>query len=420
MQTIASFRKASPGILASAALALRDDVPQVTKAEVASILKRCAGRLGIKGYAYQILDMLLAISSPDDWRTDRRPVVAVSNGKAAFDLGVSEKTITRALRSLVEAGIIAYRDSPTGRRFVNGEGEAYGLDFSPARQRYAELAALASAHGAEWRSMRETIRRSQSVARQIVDALEQLVRDGHNTTAFEKQFNALIVNFHERRADPDFVQELMDLLIDVLQHYQTDEQEESDATHGQSKETNMSPAQDNSVPLYTDTTPPNSVKEKRNRASARSLNKYDIGSADRLALEKKPVRAGLTAQDLKQAESPDEIAHLLRLACRQLKADWGISAGSWAEMEPHIDTLRGIVQIPAEAWLAGVKAGGRINAAAAIAIVAEKMIRAAAGLPGGTEIRRPARYFLSMLYRSETGELNLLPSLRALAKSGMN
>lgn len=202
MQTIASFRRVTPGILASAALAMRDDHRPATKAQVASALKKCAGRLGIKGYPYQVLDTLLAISPAEDWAEGKRPVVAISNARLAFDFGVCEKTVSRAIRTLVEAGIVAYRDSPTGRRYVNREGGgSFGLDFSPARLRLAELQELANAHVDEWRWMRETTRRCQGIARQIVDALEQLRRDGHKTQAFEDQFNALVVDFHEQRTN---------------------------------------------------------------------------------------------------------------------------------------------------------------------------------------------------------------------------
>ncbi|MBX8785466.1 hypothetical protein HBA94_17045, partial [Ochrobactrum sp. GRS2] len=134
--------------------------------------------------------------------------------------GVSEKTVSRAIRALVEAGIVAYRDSPTGRRYVNREGGgSFGLDFSPARHRLAELEELASAHVETWRSMRETTRQCQGVARQIVDALEQLRRDGHQTKRFEDQFNRLVPHFHEQRSQPEYLAQLVELLNDVLALY---------------------------------------------------------------------------------------------------------------------------------------------------------------------------------------------------------
>src|SRR5690606_10892925 len=56
----------------------------------------------------------------------------------------SERTVIRCIRRLVEAGVAAYRDSSTGRRFVyrNETGEVvagFGIDFTPARVRAEEL-----------------------------------------------------------------------------------------------------------------------------------------------------------------------------------------------------------------------------------------------------------------------------------------
>jgi replication initiation protein RepC len=420
MQTIASFRKMTPGILASAALAMQGDHAPVTKAQVASALKKCASRLGIKGYTYQILDTLLAISPAKDWTSDNRPVVAISNARLAYDLGVCEKTISRSIRTLVEAGIVAYRDSPTGRRYVNREGGgSFGLDFSPARHRLAELEELANAHIETWRSMRETTRQSQGVARQIVDALEQHRRDGHQTKSFEERFNRLIAFFHECRMQPDYLAQLVELLRDVLESYAPyGEQESEQPVQNEAKE---SPAQDNSVPLYTTTTSPHSVKDERHRANARSVDKTEIGKADQMAFEKKPVRTEPFAQDMQSRIGEAETTlELLRLGCRQLQAEYGIGLQSWNELEANAELIRTMIQIPRETWIAGVQVAGRQNAAAALAIVAEKIMRAAAQKPGATEIVKPARYFLSMLYRSAKGELHLAPTLRALAKSAMN
>ncbi len=424
MRTIASFRRVTPGILASAVLAMREDHKPTTKAKVASALKKCAGRLGIKGYAYQTLDTLLAISPAEDWTAGNRPVVAISNARLAFDLGVCEKTVSRAIRSLVEAGVIAYRDSPTGRRYVNREGGgSFGLDFSPARQRLAELEELANAHVDEWRAMRDTTRRSQGVARQIVDALEQACRDGYDTGALESQFNALIGDFHEKRANAYYMASLIELLKSVLALYdpQTADPEGSNGHDSALKEHDLSPTQDNSVPLNTPTTSPSSVRNERHRADARSVQlTSEIGYADRLAYENKPVGAEPLAQDPQRREDAATTLELLRLGCRQLQAEYGIRLRFWRDLDEQADLIRSLVQIPRDTWIAGVEVAGRMNAAAALAIVAEKVLRAAAQQPGAAEIHRPPRYFLSMLYRSPKGELHLAPTLRALAKSAMN
>lgn len=103
-----------------------------------------------------------------------------------------------------------------------------------------------------------------------------------------------------------------------------------------------------------------------------------------------------------------------------MQAEYGIGLQTWREFEKNAETIRTLIQIPRETWVAGVQVAGLHNALAALAIVAEKIMRAAAAKPGAAEIHKPARYFLSMLYRSAQGELHLAPSLRALAKSAMN
>ncbi|WP_026616830.1 replication initiation protein RepC [Ensifer aridi] len=125
-------------------------------------------------------------------------------------------------------------------------------------------------------------------------------------------------------------------------------------------------------------------------------------------------------QDPQRREDAATTLELLRLGCRQLRAEYGISVRSWRELDEQADFVRTLVQIPRDTWIAGVQVAGRMNAAAALAIVAEKVLRAAAQQPGAAEIKRPPRYFLSMLYRSPKGELHLAPTLRALAKSAMN
>jgi replication initiation protein RepC len=82
-QQIASFRKVSAGILASAHLASQEDRPKVTKKEISLVLKRVAPALGIDGTAYHVLDILLGLVQADDFQAGKRPVVAISNQRLA-------------------------------------------------------------------------------------------------------------------------------------------------------------------------------------------------------------------------------------------------------------------------------------------------------------------------------------------------
>ncbi|TYC49997.1 replication protein C, partial [Rhodobacterales bacterium] len=97
-QQIASFRKVSAGVLASAHLAAQDDRPAVLKKDVSLVLKRVAPALGIEGTAYHVLDILLGLVQGDDFNAGRRPVVAISNQRLADYTRKTTRTVTRCLK----------------------------------------------------------------------------------------------------------------------------------------------------------------------------------------------------------------------------------------------------------------------------------------------------------------------------------
>lgn len=116
--SVASFRKLTPAMVASQKLAMANDIVKTTKSEVAMALKKAAPALGIDGTTYHILDILIGLTAAEDWSQDRRPLVAISNEKLAEYVSRSSRTVVRSLRRLVEAGVLAYKDSPTGRRYI--------------------------------------------------------------------------------------------------------------------------------------------------------------------------------------------------------------------------------------------------------------------------------------------------------------
>ncbi len=65
---IASFRRVSPAILASARMAMANDIPDTSKSEISLLLKKAAPILGIDGTTYHVLDILLGLSRGDDWK----------------------------------------------------------------------------------------------------------------------------------------------------------------------------------------------------------------------------------------------------------------------------------------------------------------------------------------------------------------
>ncbi|WP_280952908.1 plasmid replication protein RepC, partial [Cohaesibacter celericrescens] len=176
-KTIARFRRLSDGIIASAVLAQQDNRPVIEKHELSLTLKRVAPCLGIKATAYHVLDILLGLVQADDFQEGRRPIVAISNQRLAEYTLHSTRTVTRCLKQLVEAGILAYKDSPTGRRYVNRDRtgrpiQAYGLDFTPACFNLSAFKNRADAFQQELNAQREAKRTVSRLARAILDLAE--------------------------------------------------------------------------------------------------------------------------------------------------------------------------------------------------------------------------------------------------------
>lgn len=269
---IASFRRITPGILASARLAMANDIPETSKAEVAIILKKAAPILGIDGSTYHIMDILIGLSRADDWKGANRPIVAISNAKLAEYTCRSERQVTRCIRRLVEAGIVAYRDSPTGRRFVyrgkDGDiSKGYGLDFTPARVRINELKALVNEFQARLNSEQEARRAVTRLSRAIVDACEAYPEHAVRWSEELERVKGLGLDLEEE------AKALEEVHIGIVAEV-TDEYVQHD----------MSAEGDMRVTPNINTTPQNSFesKEKRPRSDEREISHsaYDRYAVD--------------------------------------------------------------------------------------------------------------------------------------------
>jgi len=416
---IASFRKVSAGILASAHLAGQDERPAVSKRELSLVLKRVAPALGIDGTAYHVLDILLGLVQADDFQPARRPVVAISNQRLADYTRRTPRTVTRCLKKLVEAGILAYRDSPTGRRFVYrgraGEPEqAYGLDFTPACHNLAYFQQQAAA-------FQEKVKRQQA-AKRTVTRLSRALADMAEATEGDYQLYVDQAAFIIEKHGTDIEAAAADLTVlyeDALSAFQLETQAK------------MSCAGDIDVNPLSITTHPDSClsNDQRPRSDEREHDFYpDNGIAVEMALEEEPCGAG---PDPQHPSSPAESAKsrqkarasgaetaqtnldgvgigLLGSACSTLKADMGIQWRTWPELCDQADTLRILIGLSPAGYQDAVTRQGKYLAAACLAVVAEKALR------DPEQISSPGGYFRAMIDRAGEGRLYLARSLHGL------
>lgn len=149
------------------AYARRDTYP--SRSEGAGAFKRAAPFMGHDARAVTLVDYLISLTQPQDW--EGGPItVWPSNARLCHVFGAVERTIQVQLAGLHEAGLIAFVDSPSRRRYgVRDEDgrivQAYGIDLRPLAARYEEFCGIADAAEADYQE-RKALRRLASIARQ--------------------------------------------------------------------------------------------------------------------------------------------------------------------------------------------------------------------------------------------------------------
>lgn len=410
VSAVASFRRVTPAIAASARLAMANDVPDTTKSEIALLLKKAAPILGIDGTAYHVMDILLGLSRADDWKGAGRPVVAISNAKLAEYTMRSERTVIRCIRRLVEAGIAAYRDSSTGRRFVyrNDGGEVvagFGIDFTPARVRLDEIkAAVEQYHqrlAVELAARRDIAR----LSRAIEDILKAFPIDAAGARL---ELTGIANAGGGIEAHAEAVRMLHQRLLTTLTP--------DDVPFNLTREGDI-----NVIPNIN-TTPESLSKSRNNRT--RSLDRDIKSSGDRSAVEgafeRKPAEANKAEQAAERQQDRDVDAiqasvlgsvsmGLLRAACPESQSMIAMQFDSWGALGRSGEVLRRMIGLSEAGWTDGKAKVGLYAACAILATVLEKSIR------DPEQISRPGGYFRAMIERAVDGKLNLERSLFGLA-----
>lgn len=411
VSSVASFRRVTPAIAASARLAMANDVPDTTKSEMALLLKKAAPVLGIDGTTYHVMDILLGLSRAEDWKGAGRPVVAISNAKLAEYTMRSERTVIRCLRRLVEAGIAAYRDSSTGRRFIyrNGAGDVvagYGIDFTPARVRVEELKQAVEQYQ---RRLTAELAAKRDIARlaRAIDDVCSAYPDEAKTARSELE--EILGSGEALFVRADRVRELHQRTVSNLapEHVPFE----------------MSGEGDIDVTSNINTTPkPKSEgrKNERTRSDERAQKSADGRSAAEMAFEKKPgeaegarqVQAGTQGRDANAIQNEvlaSVSVGLIQAACPEAQSLIAQQFDSWSALGRAGETLRRMIGLSEAGWADGQQKVGLYAATAILATVVEKSIR------DPEQITRPGGYFRAMIDRAIDGKLNLERSLFGLA-----
>ena len=167
---------------------------------------------GLNDRCLAVLSSLLSFLPDDELHEKSGLVVFPSNRQLSLRAhGMPESTLRRYLASLIEAGIIARKDSPTRKRYAHKDREggvelAFGFSFAPLLERASEIAAITDKILADQKALKRlrdevsVMRRDMAAA--FADKAKETGERGERIQALFARFRA-IVDAIPRRASLD-------------------------------------------------------------------------------------------------------------------------------------------------------------------------------------------------------------------------
>lgn len=153
---------------------------------------------GLNDRCLAVLSSLLSFLPDDEMYEKSALVVFPSNRQLSLRAhGMPESTLRRHLASLIEAGIIARKDSPTRKRYAHKDREggvelAFGFSFAPLLNRAPEIAVIADKILADQKALKR-LRDEVSVMRRDMAAV--FADKAEETGELSERVEALFVRF---------------------------------------------------------------------------------------------------------------------------------------------------------------------------------------------------------------------------------
>jgi replication initiation protein RepC len=355
-------------------------------------LKAAAPALGLSRELVELLDKLFSYTSAQDWAEGSRPIVWPSNFTLAEDLDRSMRAIQAQIAGLVSAGLVAMKDSPTGRRY--GERDAttkkltlahcYGFDLSLLAIRYAELKEAADKH-ASTKAAKAEVRRRAFIAKtkllQMTDAAAEANLWSIYWEDLEGRLSSLSTTLKERLTliEANHLADVLERMAQDAQALLTKALQESAQTEEDSS------AHESSCTLKTFTIDPLDLKDCNRPAGTSSRGELPAQAA---------VEPGESVEAEEYRTTPEEIAYLA--------PPLGEGAGpqpTWAKLMAAAEQLRSHVGISQKTWNQAYDQLGRVGR---LITLADLLSFPDSHFTGS----RPA-YFQGMINRARKNQLRL-------------
>jgi len=410
------WRKPTPGLGIAEQLAQAGEQLTVSKKQALLACKRVAAHIGLKASDMLLLDTFGAFTQPQDWEEGRRPIVWASNAYLMEQTGFSLSALKRHARRLVDAGVIAFKDSPNGKRWGHRDGEghiveAYGFDLAPLAARAEEFEILHGHLQAE-RQLCLRVKRQITITRRVIRAKLEVALDralNGPWSGFAEAFQALLDCLPKRTKGSDW-------LLDLLQRF-ADLKDQVEAAFGRAEdvvEMRVENAVENKVHVQEDY-----IEMNRKR----SINEPHILVTNQLhpvisnSSESEKAAGVITKQDsdppveTKQdgwsttAKKPRgtvlDLGTVMQ-ACpgfTQMARDLGGYIENWSQLHRVAGQVRPMVGVSEHAWTVAQEKLGPQLAAAAMALIFDKFNDGEVSSAGG--------YLRGMVEKAGAGELHL-------------
>ncbi|MEM8581966.1 MAG: plasmid replication protein RepC [Pseudomonadota bacterium] len=411
------WRKASANLAVAEQLAQAGERVAVPKTEAFVAVKRVGAHIGLKASDLMLLDTLGAFTQPQDWEERRRPIVWASNAYLMEQTGFSLSSLKRHARRLAEVGVIAFKDSPNGKRWGrrNDDGhivEAYGFDLSPMAARIEEFTELYGRIQAE-RALCQRLKRQITVARRMIRARIEAALQSALSGAWAQyleRFEGLLMRLPRANAGSETLEQVLawfqELQERVEQAYlkafrgdeaveNTSEIEGQVAKHTQE----MNPKEINSDPHILITKQLDLVT--CNRSETEQAAGVAPGIPTVMPVER-PEQEGEGAETAKPSRGVAVDVRTVMQACPEF-AFWARNMGGylrdWGDLYRIAGDLKKIIGISDHAWIAAQEVMGKQMAAAAMALVFDKHAKGEVSSAGG--------YLRGMTEKAGAGELHL-------------
>jgi replication initiation protein RepC len=401
-----------------------DDGKSIDKWKLYRALCEARPLIGITDRALTVMSALLSFYPKDELSQANGLVVFPSNAQLSLrSHGMTEQTIRRHLAVLVQAGLIARKDSPNGKRYVRRSNtgtidEAFGFSLAPLLARADEIEHLAAQVIAERLHLQRLRERLTLCRRDVSKLIEAAVEEGAsgNWEMVTVHFRALVTaiprspTVMEAAAALDEMEMLREEIINQLEmqiktrdisgnDLQNDRHIQNSNPESTSElEPRFEPKQGESL----------ESQEKIPETRAKGLKQaQDRG----LSRAERHIAEGAQSSSVPPGKMKAFPLALVLQACPEIiPYGSGGAISNWRDLMAAAVVVRSMLGVSPDAYQQACEILGPENAATVIACILER-----AG-----HINSAGGYLRDLTRRAEKGEFAIGPMIMALARANGN